>query len=305
MRDDMFKVIVERPRLVNSNGYSGDGRPYRDREDGPLRLGMKKGYNSKKYLNENLRPLQRFLESRVNRPWNKVYSEICENIDTRNTVKQHILQHIEDFVIVKTGWEDDGDGGHVTAYLDYGGHSRLEEVNRALYVHPLTGILLRNRKYLSRSAKNRKIREADDAARSTTHRVISRRVQLHCIEGIWYELDLREIPPAQRIPYHHSGEARIRTVYSPVWDVMRQCRVDGGSLSVDWSVPRRYRAFYGDPNLYAASKRQLGAKELRKHGLTNKARAGLVSFYLAIARTIWQCLLWHATCSKKARQKPA
>lgn len=32
MREDMFKVIVERPRLVNSNGYSRDGRKFRNHE---------------------------------------------------------------------------------------------------------------------------------------------------------------------------------------------------------------------------------------------------------------------------------
>lgn len=44
MREDMFKVIVERPRLVNSNGYSRDGRKFRNHEDAPGQLGMKRGY---------------------------------------------------------------------------------------------------------------------------------------------------------------------------------------------------------------------------------------------------------------------
>ena len=40
MREDMFKVIVERPRLVNSNGYSRDGRKFRNDANAPGRLGM-------------------------------------------------------------------------------------------------------------------------------------------------------------------------------------------------------------------------------------------------------------------------
>ena len=46
MRDDMLKVIVERPRLVNSNGYSRDGRRRRNEEEAPMRLGMEYGYNN-------------------------------------------------------------------------------------------------------------------------------------------------------------------------------------------------------------------------------------------------------------------
>ena len=76
MRDDMFKVIVERPRRIHSNAYKGDGRAFRNREDGPSRLGMNKGYNDRKGLNENLAPLKRFLERQVNRPWGKVYKGI-------------------------------------------------------------------------------------------------------------------------------------------------------------------------------------------------------------------------------------
>jgi hypothetical protein len=41
-------------------------------------------------------------KSQVNRPWNKVYSELCANIDRRNTVQEHIFAHIEQFVAVKT-----------------------------------------------------------------------------------------------------------------------------------------------------------------------------------------------------------
>jgi len=278
MREDMFKVIVERPRLVNSNGYSRDGRTYRNQEDTPLHLGMKKGYNRTKDLNENLRPLQRFLEQQVNRPWDKVYSEICATIDTRNTVKQHILQHIENFVAVQTRWEEYAAGGRILAIGRWAPCHGLHEDERALYVHPLTGILLRNRWYRSRSAKSRERRKADDAEWSTTRRVITSRVQLHCLDGIWYQVELLEIPSRQEVPYHCDGETGIRIVYPPVWDVVRQCRVDGKSLNIDRSDPRRYRAYYGDPNLYAVSKRQLAARELKQHRIANKAHPGLFSF---------------------------
>jgi len=39
----------------------------------------------------------------LGRPWNKVFSEICAGIDRRNTVQQHIHQHIRDFIAIEVG----------------------------------------------------------------------------------------------------------------------------------------------------------------------------------------------------------
>jgi hypothetical protein len=49
-------------------------------------------------LNENLNPLRRHLRTQVDRPCSKVFSEICATIDRRNTVQQHIHQHIDQFI---------------------------------------------------------------------------------------------------------------------------------------------------------------------------------------------------------------
>ena len=97
MREDMYKVIVERPR----RGKEGDALAARLRNDfdGPMRLGMRAGYGYRS-LNENLAPLRRYLHAQIGRPWNKVFSEICAGIDRRNTVQQHIHQHIRDFIAI-------------------------------------------------------------------------------------------------------------------------------------------------------------------------------------------------------------
>src|SRR5438034_978137 len=115
MRDDMSKVIVERPRLRRGRKSidSSDGRQLRNRvdpdEDGghaPGHLGMKAGYGNRKQFNENLVPLRRWLESQVHRPWDKVYSELCANIDRRNTVQAHIFTHIDNFVALNARMVD-------------------------------------------------------------------------------------------------------------------------------------------------------------------------------------------------------
>jgi hypothetical protein len=77
MREDMYKVIVERPR----RGKSGDATAARLRRefDGPIRLGMRAGYGHRS-LNENLAPLRRYLHAQIGRPWNRVFSEICAGL---------------------------------------------------------------------------------------------------------------------------------------------------------------------------------------------------------------------------------
>jgi hypothetical protein len=104
MRPDMFKVIVERPRR-HKGGY-GAAAARRNDFDGPTFLGMRAGYEYRS-LNENLVPLRRFLCAQRGRPWNKVLSELRANIDARSTAKQHILEHLDDFVAATT-WLEDG-----------------------------------------------------------------------------------------------------------------------------------------------------------------------------------------------------
>ena len=90
MREDMAKVIVERPRIGSRNSSDdpkGYGRKrygkHKDLEDMPskesMSRGRKYGYDCKQ-LNEHLRPLYRFLDKQIGRPWDKVFSEICERI---------------------------------------------------------------------------------------------------------------------------------------------------------------------------------------------------------------------------------
>lgn len=269
MRKDMFKIIVERPRLVNSNGYSRDGRKYRNAEDAPLMLGMKRGYRFSKWLNENLAPLQRFLEQQVDRPWSKVYSEIRAAIDGRSTVQQHILQHLDNFVAIRTRWIDTSDGGHVVCDDGYGGPVALEDSRCTLYVHPRTGILLRNRLYRSWAKRHREKQIKALEAAPPAPRNISDFVQLHCIDDIWYRVELAQIPAPQEILRVNGGETRKEFVYEACWDVVRKLKV---SHKNDTAGARNGHpctcCLYGAHGLYAKAKRQLSSRELQKYGLT-------------------------------------
>src|ERR1043165_4004134 len=98
MREDMSRVIVERPRIIE--GIARKGRA-RDPEELPLQQGMHRSQRERggwKMLNENLAPLSRFLERQVGRPWDKVYSEVAERLRIDSTVQHHVRDHLGDFV---------------------------------------------------------------------------------------------------------------------------------------------------------------------------------------------------------------
>jgi hypothetical protein len=282
MRDDMFKVIVERPRRVNSNAYKGDGRPFRNGEDGPAMLGMKKGYNDRKWLNENLAPLKRFLEKQVNRPWDKVYGEVRAAIDARSTVKQHVLQHLENFVAIQTRWEADDKGGRVMVRESgwSGRYVTLEETRLALFVHPLTGILLRNRRYTNWQTRVTRKRHAEEQEKLAVRRRISDRVQLHCIDNVWYEITLDVLPPAHEVVQGENGVMTKKTVCDKRWDVARKAWV-AREPTLRVAQPGSNQDLYGCATVYAAVKRQLRSKEIQAYQLTmplqkQKARKGLL-----------------------------
>jgi len=106
MRKDMDKVLVTTPR-IGSSRKNGEVKKSRrlEREgnydDLPSYSSMKpkdRNWWGRKELNEYLKPLVRYLAKNCNRPWNKVYSEICENMDRRGIVQDHIFQHLFDYV---------------------------------------------------------------------------------------------------------------------------------------------------------------------------------------------------------------
>ena len=114
MRKDMKRVIITRPRhgskfknedVKEQRRYARDG----DESDLPQRSSMKpKGKHIwfRKELSDFLNPLIRFLRKSCGRPWDKVYSEISENLDRRGIINAHIFEHLDQMVITKPIWID-------------------------------------------------------------------------------------------------------------------------------------------------------------------------------------------------------
>lgn len=245
MRKDMSKVIVERPRSGRAaaglrSGRTSvveddDGEPLRPTRGG--RAPKREKPQKTKLLNENLNPLKRFLARQVGRPWDKVYSEISEHLKPTSTVQQHVRDHIEDFVALKTRMH----AGVVMCANRWGGERTLDEDHRRFYVHARTGLLRENPHYRSWNRRVRNKREADVRDRITCMRELDAKTQLHKLkDDIWWEVKLVRL-----------GDGREA-------DVVLGAGLS--SLSPD--------DLYGRPGLRAKAKRMLNKAEKKRHGLS-------------------------------------
>lgn len=252
MREDMDKVIVERPR--RGGGVQGDGRKWRNSKERGSRLGMKQGYEYPKGLNENLAPLKRWLHKQVHRPWDKVYAELCNCIDRRSTVQAHIFEHIDDFVD-RDAVMRDGEVLVRSSWWGRGDRVPLVEASRVeLFVHPTTGILLPNRRIAQARQRERGERYGQRGKKTELSFVaIDELTQWHRVDGYWYEITLAPTPPM-----------KAPGVWDKRFDVLRRCFV---RTSCAWGRPAfgvsSNQAMYGRPDVYAATKRQLSRKEIR------------------------------------------
>lgn len=252
MREDMFKVIVERPRRYK--GADAQAARWRDDIEGPQYLGMRAGYGYRA-LNENLNPLRRYLRSQVGRPWSKVYSEIAENIDRRNTVQQHIYQHIDDFIAVQVELREDGRLVDLNQRYGSGG-----EVTQELYVDPRTALIRVNKKYRSWKQRRDERKQAQQAGIDARRPVIDPETQLLQLAGEWFEVQVAPLPPGSVTVIVVDGQEK-RSKLESRFDVVLKRKTSR------FEEEKERSRLYGSEALYAVAKRQLSRRELRVHGL--------------------------------------
>jgi hypothetical protein len=182
MRSDMQKIIVERPRWGSAMPNRKSGRRLspnhvrsaveagEDYDSGPERASSARRDKS---LNENLAPLRRYLARQIGRPWDKVYSEIRATLDTRSALGLHVMQHIEDFIAIKTMTID----GAVYCRR----RCSLAPVE-GMYVHPGSGLI----RYIK--PRPRRTWRKTTAGEPNFVR-LSRETAFEKIGGIWYRLE--------------------------------------------------------------------------------------------------------------------
>jgi hypothetical protein len=222
----------------------------------PLRIGLKRAAlvaGTPKNLNENLRPLQRYLESQINRPWDKVWSEISRSLRVTSAVQQHVRDHVTDFVAIRVVVKD----GAIWVPERSGRLTRLEDSYLRMYVDPRTGLLRRNKHFKSWSHKRRDEEAAVARQLAERMRELEPGLQLHRFDdGTWWEIRLAPVPT--EVVKVESGNT-VKTVNRilPHTDV-----VCGTSLS---KLPPA--ELYGRWGVYAVAKRQLSRKEMLALGL--------------------------------------
>lgn len=146
MRDDMAKVVTERPRGGHRNKSRKTAGPRirrydPDREyDEPTRLPIARhrqyGYEAKEF-SDLINPLRRYLRTCVGRPWAKVHSELSRKLDRRSLAGLHIWHHVMSEIEVDCYIGDDR-----LAYTNKRAFLRGldERPVKGLYVDPRTGL---------------------------------------------------------------------------------------------------------------------------------------------------------------------
>jgi hypothetical protein len=189
MREDMSKVVTERPRrghrLPSSKTRLRVRRYDSDKEydDLPKRVSGSRSKHIRageiKYFSDLLGPLLRFLRKNVGKPWDMVYSEIKESLDDRKVTGRHVFEHVD--WEVETHAFIDGDGELYT--WGYGGRRPVD----GFYVDPRTGLLCWSDNNPWRKARG----NSKTAAEEITHVRLSANTGYVKLNGIWYFIEYK------------------------------------------------------------------------------------------------------------------
>lgn len=235
MREDFAKILVERPRTGRAFAeLSKDRGQIRARQKADLAEELpdresvrnKRGRLQTKEFGENLAPLYRFIDKQVGRPWNKVYAEVCAQVDRANPVQAHIFLHLFDRIEKNPVYA----GGKVLW------NSRFfsgDEIPRNAYYIDQRGILRRGKgeTYRDRTRRSRASEVASFIAISLE------KVAKQDEQGLWYEVTL----------------APLTGLIFPVRDVWLKRDLYGGDGSL---------AEYGQKGVYAVAKRAMNTREI-------------------------------------------
>lgn len=244
VRDDIAKVITERPRAGGGGPESGTYRRHvhwgRLREEGreddsPRREGIRglKWSDRRKSFTDFLSPVAGLLRKRVGTPWDAVWSELCARLDAGSTTQRHVLEHVtRDFVELHVREGEDGELLRSTG-------EPLETRRRCLrwglfYVCPRTGEL---RNLPPRPRRRGSWRPTPTLDTKTRH---------HRLDGQWYELTFAPLPT--------DGTAAWDTVFKQPAVAPARC----------WSRGAHWK---DGGDVYVVKKRQLARKEKRALGL--------------------------------------
>jgi hypothetical protein len=143
VRSDMTKLLSERGQVGGWSANNGGIKEFRKTspEESWSKERLKdRWHGGSKYPSARLGPLRRYLCSNVGRPWDLVYSEICQELRDRSAARKdlltHVFRHVEKCVVLIDGVPCHSHGyASGSPLTNYGG--------LYLYVCPKTGLLRR------------------------------------------------------------------------------------------------------------------------------------------------------------------
>ncbi|MDZ8187764.1 MAG: hypothetical protein RMX96_23305 [Nostoc sp. ChiSLP02] len=241
----LSEIVIERPRrgsrisLKKLSGFKKqlDKLTKEASEDGLFNSYLIKPRNKSKYLSDHLGPLRRFLRSKVGQPWNDVYSELSQRLDTKTMAGQHVIGHLWDYVELHVEIIDGsvyskpyqgyrnllargyGDAFSARRYANGGRSQRF-------YIHPETGILCAVEKNPIKQTQKPK---------QTDILIIDDYHQYHKLNDIWYFITFEDFPSSTN--YVRDVLKGFIHIYAALWHNGRK--------------------------IYAAKKQQCSKKEIR------------------------------------------
>jgi len=250
MRPDLKQVVTERPR--SGGGFKtpkGSKREWQrhEIEDYPKRekIRAKWHYMGAKQFTDVLGPLYGYLLKQVGRPWDKVYSEITQNLPKGTTQNDHIYTHIWQFV--------ERDVIIVDGEACYKGHRihgvpiRTSGRYTQMYINPDTGLLCKAKK-----GKNAYIYFSPERGTYLPGIKAYPGVQYHKLNGVWYEVKVKEYKGAE----YMGGGYFDSSIKDEV--------LDRNYRDIE-SLKKVYGGYY-----IAVSKRQLKKREIKFNCLDQK-----------------------------------
>ncbi|MDZ8078824.1 MAG: hypothetical protein RMX35_06945 [Nostoc sp. DcaGUA01] len=187
----LSEIVIERPRggrrisLKKLSGFKKqlDKLTKEASDDGLLNPYLIKPRNKSKHLSDHLGPLRRFLRSKVGQPWNDVYSELCQRLDSKTMAGQHVIGHLWDYLERHVEIID----GNVYRKSYQGYRYQLDRgYGDRFYIHPQTGILC---------AIEKRPRKQEQNSEQIDILIVDEYHQYHKLNDIWYLITFEDFPP--------------------------------------------------------------------------------------------------------------
>ena len=188
------EIVIERPRggmrisAKKLTGYKKELQQITEEasEDGLLSPYLIKIRKRTKHFSDHLGPLRRWLYSKIGQPWDAVYKELCQQIETKTLIGQHLLVHVWQFVERDVELIDEVPYNKKS--YSYSERRQIGYWRDELYVHPDTGIVCLAKKKPNKDIQKRHNKRDDVVVIDPYH-------QYRKLDNLWYFVTLKDIPP--------------------------------------------------------------------------------------------------------------